>query len=214
MPRGHTVKKLIVIVSLFVIAVVPGGNAARADEGRKFSREGFTFVLPQRWNAPKDHQPKGRKKAKEKIVVLTKDGLLLDKVEFRKRLIDAGFEHTDKELSAGMMPQETAGVVLNDFEMNEAMNNFLVIENKPATVAGVPGFRLVFRYKQNGTLQYQCVYYGFQKGDMYYSIWYSAPKRHYFDTNLETFEKIVKTVALGSEREKESGAWSPDAGVN
>lgn len=179
-------------VLMFILLFAPGITAN--EKGKEVTREGFTFVLPERWTVPKkEEQQRGRRKAKEKIVSITKDGFLLDEVRFTKHLITAEFTHTKKQLKAGMMPQEMAEVVLNDFELNERMKNFKVVENKPAAIGGNPGFRLVYSYRMGGTLQYQCVYYGFQKNDMFYSIFYEAPKRHYFEINLPTFEEIVKS---------------------
>lgn len=203
-------KKIPGILMLLAAIVGSTGTVQAADEGRSFSQEGFTFVLPQRWSAPKDHQPKGRRKAKEKILLITKDGLLLDRVEFKKRLVGAEFEHTTKVLTPGMMPQEMAEVVLNDFEMNERMKNFRAIENKPAIIAGIPGFRLLFSYRQDGALAYQSVYYGFIKDDLFYSVRFSAPKRHYYDANVATFERIVKSFTFVSE--SGNGGWNPGAG--
>ncbi len=141
---------------------------------------------------------KERRKAKEKIVTITKDGLLLDKVEFKKHLVTVEFKHMEKDRAMGLLllPQEMAQAIINDFEINESMQNFNVLEDKPAAVTGLPGFRLVYAYRLDGTLQYQCIYYGFRKGDLFYSIRYSAPGRHYFDTNAGTFEQIVKSLTL------------------
>jgi len=205
-------KKIFGILMLLAITAGPTVPVQAAEEGKAFSQEGFTFVLPPRWSAPKDHQPKGRKKAKEKILLITRDGLLLDRVEFKKRLIGAGFDYTTKVLTPGMMPQEMAEVVLNDFEMNESMKNFRVIENKPATVAGIPGFRLVFSYRQDGDLAYQSVYYGFIKDDLFYSIRFSAPKRHYYEANVATAEQIVKSFSPQSA--SGNGGWNPGSGGN
>ena len=187
-----------IMAAILVILILPAWSVAEP-EGRKVSNEGFNFVLPPRWTMPKDKQPQGRKKAKERIVVITKDGFQLNEVEFRKRLLTTEFAHTKKLLAAGMMPQEMAEVVLSDFELNQSMKNLKIIENKPATIAGIPGVRLVYSYRSNGMLQYQELLYGFQKDGMFYSILYSAPKRHYFDTNLQTFESIVKTMTLNQE---------------
>lgn len=198
-----------IIAAILVLFILPSWSVAEP-EGRKISSDGFNFVLPPRWTMPKDKQPKGRRKVKEKIVVITKDGFLLNEIEFRKRLLTAEFGHTKKLLAAGMMPQEMAEVLLSDFELNQSMKNLKVIENKPATIAGVPGVRLVYSYRSNGTLQYQELLYGFQKDGMFYSILYSAPKRHYFDTNLQTFESIVKTVQLDHDG---SGQRNPEGQI-
>jgi hypothetical protein len=196
-------KNAVILIALLMMPAV--SIVMAAEQGRQISWEGFTLIVPERWNIPKDQQPEGRRDAKEKIVVMTKDGLLLDKIEFRKRLITAELGHTRKRMARGMMPQELAEAVQNDLELNQSLKNFKLIENRPATVNGSPGFRLVFSFRNNGTLQYQCVYYGFAKEDLFYSILFTAPKRHYFDANAGTFEQIIKSLKLD---EQSGGAGS------
>ncbi len=187
------------IFAAVLLMLLPVTPAFPADSGKKTTQEGFTFVLPPTWQFPKEEQRQGRRKEKEKIVLLTKDGAALDQVEFRKRLVTAELVHTKKKMTPAMMPQELAEVLLNEFELNDGLKNFKLIENKPATVAGVPGFKLVFSYKSNGQLSYQCVYYGFRKDEMLYTVLYLAPKRHYYETNLGTFEQMVKSLTVQPE---------------
>jgi len=194
-------KKMVIVVLVFAGIIAAHGAVFAADGETTVSLEGFSFVLPDNWSVPKEEQPRGRRKNKEKIVLITRDGIPLNKVLFNKRMVAAEFDHTKRTLSPGMMPQEIAGVVLNDFELNEDMKNLRVIENKPATVAGIPGFRLAFSFRSQGTLQYQCVYYGFIKEDLFYSILFAAPKRHYFNANADTFEQIIKSLKLDQQSE-------------
>jgi hypothetical protein len=194
--------KTMVIAVLFFALIIAAHGAASAEEGETtISLEGFSFVLPDKWSVPKEEQPRGRRKNKERIVLITRDGIPLNNVVFNKRLGTAEFDYTKRRLSPDMMPQEMAGVVLNDFELNKDMKNLRVIENKPSTIAGLPGFRLVFSYRREGTLQYQCVYYGFKKEDMYYNVLFAAPKRHYFNANAGTFEQIIKSLKLDEQSE-------------
>lgn len=193
-------KKMVIVVLFFAGIIAAHGAVFAADGETTVNREGFSFVLPDKWSVPKEEQPTGKKKNKEEIVLITRDGIPLNKVVFSKRLVAAEFDHTKKKLSPGMMPQEMAGVVLNDFELSEDMKNLQVLENKPATVAGIPGFRLAFSFRSQGTLLYQCVYYGFIKEGLFYSILFAAPKRHYFNANAGAFEQIIKSLTLNEQR--------------
>ncbi len=182
---------------LILLLLITGSTAMSAEQGEKISWEGFMFVVPEGWKVPHDEeQPRGKKKFKEKILFMTKDGSPLNRVEFRKRLFTAEFGNTRKRLTKGMMPQEMAEVIQNDFELDQSMKNLKVLENKPATVGGIPGFRLAFSFRDSGMLQYQCVYYGFQQEEMFYSVLFIAPKRHYFETNVGTFEEVVRNFKL------------------
>ena len=68
-----------------------------------------------------------------------------------------------------------AQLVISDMELDRIMREFRVHENKPVTVCGRPGFRIVYSYTDNGTLAYKSVYYGFQRRNVYYTIRYEAP---------------------------------------
>jgi hypothetical protein len=89
-----------------------------------------------------------------------------------------------------------AEFILNDFELDTSMKNLIIHENKPVTLGGCPAFRLVFSYRKAGTLHYKCVLYGFQKNDMFYSVRYTAPLRHYFETYLRAFETIAASLTV------------------
>lgn len=192
--------KKYLLISLFA-ALIAGPWQARADEDQThyFKRNNFSFVLPGAWSMPKADQPKV-KRAMERMSVATKDGVELETIVFCQRPVTAGFDHTKKTLAPGMRPHEMAEIVQGDLELDPNRKNFVVHENKPATVAGMPAFRLVFSYRDEGTLQYQCVYYGFQKGDLFYSIQFIAPRRHYFDAYLVAFEGIVKSIEVNQQK--------------
>ena len=185
------------ILFLLVITAV-AVNAGEPSEEKQVRKGRFSFVLPKKWHAPWGKQEQTRRG--ESAVLITKDGLMLDRIELRSRPINASFEYTKRVLQQGMQPFETAAVVVDDLQLNRTMKNLVIHENKPATPCGKPGFRIVFSYTDNGTLQYKSVYYGFQQNNTFYTILYEAPTVHYFDTYLAVFEKIAGTVVLEGDR--------------
>ena len=68
------------------------------------------------------------------------------------------------------------------------------LENSPAKINEFSGFRLVSTFKNSDGLKYKTVYYGFINGECFYSIYYTAPQRYYFDEDIKTFEDVFNSL--------------------
>jgi len=150
------------------------------------TRHNFTVDLPEGWmrlNTPK-------------YVLVTRDGVLLQNIVIRRWQCDEKLQHTKKEFRKDMLPQEVAEVLLDDTSSDPAVLNFALIENLPAEAKAFLGSRIVFTFKNKDGLQMKSVCYAFMQGNWVYSIRYTAPVRHYFDKDIETFEKMVQTFKL------------------
>lgn len=132
---------------------------------------------------------------KEGILLwLSRDGFTIQTMLLTKRRVEAEFKHTRKKLSAGMLPQEAAEVVLDNVRANPDAVDFRIIENAPATLVGAPGFKLNFTYRGNSGLQRQSVLYGCLDKGMLVTLSLDAPKRHYFQKDLPALEKVKATL--------------------
>ena len=69
-------------------------------------------------------------------------------------------------------------------------------ENAPATVAGRPGFRLVYTWKTKEGLRLKRVHYGFMDGKWVYRLVYQAAARYYYEKDLATFERVRESFKL------------------
>lgn len=148
----------------------------------------FSVELPRgwmRWN----HGPADE-------VLVTRDGELLQEILVERVPVDAELRHTKKRLARGMLPQEAAEVIIDNYSSDRSNVDFEVKENSPARVAGFPGFRLTFAYRTRDGLRVKVVYYGFVKDDALYGLRYTAPQRYYFDRDLESFEKVLRSFRL------------------
>ena len=90
-----------------------------------------------------------------------------------------------------MLPQEAAGIIIDELASDRNLMNFKLIENAPVTVDGHPGFKILFTYKDKKGSQFKTLYYGFINGNSFYSLRYCAAMRHYFDKDIADFEQIV-----------------------
>jgi len=179
-------KKLLIVLALLVTAAC--GPWLRVEGPFTSEALNFRVDLPQGWM----QQNTG------KYLLITRDGVLLQRiVAMRINLADEKqFTHTKKRVTAEMLPQEVAEVVIDNFQSNAENLNFEVEENAPAAVAGKHGFKVRFSYRTKEGLKYRCVYYGVLAGDSLYEIFYLAPQRYYYDKDLKTFEDAVPSFRL------------------
>lgn len=132
----------------------------------------------------------------DSYLCITRDGIPLQNIIINRRSVDDEFKHTKRKLSKDMLPQEAAEVILDNISSDQTVLNLKVLENKPAEINGFPGFRLVFMYKNEDGLRSKSIFYGFLKGEWFYSIGYNSAARHYFEKDLETFEKVLKSFKV------------------
>lgn len=128
------------------------------------------------------------------LFMVTRDGFSLQTMRLNKRPLEGEFKHTQKKLSASMLPQEAAAIILDDIRANPDVVDLKIVENGPATLAGSQGFRVNYTYRSKTGLLRQAVTYGcIDKGSLA-TLGFDAPKRHYFSLDLATFEKVKDTL--------------------
>src|SRR3982751_5841591 len=89
-----------------------------------------------------------------------------------------------------MRVQELADMMLDDIRADLTIMAVQLMENSPAQLGGMPGFKLVFGYRNKGGLLKQAVIYGCVQRGHLYSLVYNASRRHYFGLDLPTFESV------------------------
>jgi len=176
-------KKLLYIALIFLT-----GCAAWTQVGALYKNESYNFSveLPQgwmQWNRGKD-------------LLITRDGVSLQYIQIERVKIEDSLKHTKKKFSKGMLPQEVAEVVLDNIASDKDILNLEVIENIPATISGIPGFKAVYTHKTKDGLKLKSFYSGCITGDWFYGINYTAALRYYFDKDIETFEKVLESFKL------------------
>ena len=170
---------LSILVSLFLIT----GCASVAQERslKNLPVNDFLVEIPKGWWKPK-HIDK---------YLFTKDGVFLQYVLIQQRPIDRPYRNTKKKLNKGMLPQEAAGVIIDEIASDRRIYNFNVIENTPAIIDGREGFKILFSYKDKKGSPFKTLYYGFISGDSFFNLRYNAAMRHYFEKDIADFEKIL-----------------------
>jgi len=128
------------------------------------------------------------------LCVVTRDGIGLQAITLKKRPIENGFTNTRKKVAPGLSPQELSDLVVDDMRANPNFTDLQVVENSPATLDGISGYKVVVRYRAKTGLPKQAVYYGcLNNGSLYFLI-YDAPQRHYSALDLPTFDEVKKSL--------------------
>ncbi len=146
----------------------------------------FAVEIPEGWWKPK-HIDK---------YLITKDGVFLQYVLIQQRPIDRPYRNTKKKLNKGMLPQEAAGVIIDEIASDRRIYNFNVIENAPAIIDGREGFKILFTFKDKKGSSFKTLYYGFIRGDSFYNLRYNAAMRHYFEKDITDFEQILSSFKV------------------
>ena len=175
---------LICLIFLFSCA-----SAAQERSLKKLPDGDFSVDIPGGWWKP----------GYTNKYLLTKDGPYLQYVLIQQRPLNKAFQYTKKKIRPGMLPQEAAGIIIDELASDRYLMNFSVIENTPATVDGQPGFRIVFSYTDKKKSPFKTVYYGFIKADSFYNLRYCAAARHYFDKDIADFNQIISSFRLEKE---------------
>jgi hypothetical protein len=151
------------------------------------SSRNYEVDLPHGWrkyNVSKD------------ALLITRDGLSLQFIRISRVALDKEMPHTKKKFSKGMLPQEAAEVVTDNFLSAPNIMAQDVLANAPADIDGHPGFRVEFTYKTKNGLTKNAIVYGFLTGEWYCELRYDPPKRHYFKKDLSTFEEVKQSFRL------------------
>jgi hypothetical protein len=156
------------------------------DSGNWFGPR-ISMVLPDDWM---------KLNRVEDGLVATRDGFNLQSIKIRR--VDPGkpLPHTKKTVAQGMRPHELAEVLLDDLRSDGSANGLKVLETRPATIAGAPGFRTTVAFKDAFGLKVKVVLCGVMIEDHAWQIAYVAPARHYFEQDLGTFDGALASFRV------------------
>jgi len=149
--------------------------------------QGLEVNLPEGWY---------RAEAVREALLLTRDGPQLQFIYLQRVSLDKELSHTKRKFARGMLPRDAVELEAENLRANPTTTDFELVEDTPVTVAGRPGFRLVYRWKTKEGLRLKAVHYGFLHGNALYRLIYQAAARYYFDRDLATFERMKESLKL------------------
>jgi hypothetical protein len=182
------IKRFSWVLLLFMTACASWVPAAGLHDSPSYH---FSVTLPEKWMQFKT----------DDYLLVSKDGPFLQYVLIQERDVDQPFGHTSKILHSGMLAQEAAQVIIDEISSDRGVSDFQVVENRPARINGLDGFKLLFTHRNRDGLLFQTQYYGFLSDDRFYAIRYNAAQRYYFDKDIQTFETILSSFQV-TEKQK------------
>jgi hypothetical protein len=147
----------------------------------------FEVELPQGWR---------RAGSTRQAVTLTRDGFPLQIIRIVRDPFDKEMQFTKRKLARDMLPEEAAGIVIDNLRSNPGISNVRILENVPVNVGGRAGFKLVYSFQAKNNLRKQGIYYGAVVDQWHYYLYFEAPSQHYFARDRIVFEQIVKTFKI------------------
>jgi hypothetical protein len=147
----------------------------------------FSIQVPDGWIRLNDDE--------DEALLATRDGFLLQSISVRRMDVDEPLKNTKKRLREGMSAKELAEVLVDDLRASPGFSGVKVLETRPATVAGQPGFRATVAFMDEG-LRRQAVLVGMLAGEDLWRLSYVAPARHYYELDLKTFEAALESFRV------------------
>jgi hypothetical protein len=181
-------RKLLLISALVVVALLSGCQMWNPGGTRVSGKnDAFSIVPPAGWMYATSLGPG---------LIASKEGLVLQNLVVEQFDLTKPLPNSKRTLSATLAPFEAAEAVLDDLRANRELLGFDVKENTPTTVAGQPGFKIVFSYRTKDRLHLTEARYGTIADQKLWIVRYSAPARHYFERDLPVFEEAVRSFQL------------------
>lgn len=177
---GKLIRKGLLILLLLAPACAPWIRVGGLYESPS---QLFSVDIPHGWMRLKT----------EEYLLISRDGPFLQYILLHERPTTRPFQHTKKRLKSGMLPQEAADVIVSELASDPSLFDFRVLENAPAMLGRRDGFGIEFAYRDRNGLRLRTKYYGLLQGKWFYSLRYTAPQRYYFEKDMETFEKVLKS---------------------
>lgn len=181
-------KKIMALVVILSLAgCAPQKPWLKTEKFYTNQRQGFSVELPDNW----------MRSSKADVLFATRDGFPLQSIYIsRFNIKENPLKNTKKTLQKGMLPQEVAEIVLDDTISASSLTDVKTEEDVPMTIAGIPGFRLVYTFRNSSGLKMKAILCGGLKDSSLLVARYSAPRRHYFDMDAPTFEKVFRSLKV------------------
>lgn len=179
-------RRKIIVFSVLVIMLT--GCAPWVAVGGRYIDQSYQFQteLPGGWMRARSAQP----------LLITRDGVLLQLIQVERIGVGQDLKHTKKKFSKDMLVQDIVEVITDNHRSDPSRLNFELLESQPAKVAGHPGFKIVFAFRNAAGLKLKAAQYGFMAREWVYILTYQGAARHYFERDLNTFEKVRESFQL------------------
>lgn len=152
------------------------------DAGRSYQGAHYSVMLPVGWMRLESGGN----------LLLSKDGLDLQRIIIEYHTHDKAFETLKKASSATMLPSELAELTIAELKASQKddLPSLRVISNAPVDIGGHAGFLLHLGYKTDAGLRVEMLMEGFADANGYYLITYRAPTLYFFERDRAAFDAV------------------------
>ena len=164
---------------------------ARVDTPRTEAPDkSYTVDLPTGWI---------KQYTAENNLIVSRDGYLLQTLAVVRRPLKHAFERTKKDASDAMLPSELAELEIAEIKARDELTEALtVLENEPALVGGLEGFRVRVSYRNPRGLEIHEEVFGVVDKSRLYLLVYRAPRLYYFAKYYPDFQKTVESFRIAA----------------
>jgi hypothetical protein len=158
------------------------------DVNRQYRNEFYRVTLPPGWYRYQSGDS----------LLLSKDGLDLQRILIQYHPHDQAFETLEKPSSVAMLPSELAELTIAEIKAGQegGLPSMVVLDNVPMEIAGRGGFSLHLRFKTDAGLRIELLACGFVDERGFYLLMYRAPTLHYFDRDRQVFESVTESFRI------------------
>jgi hypothetical protein len=140
----------------------------------------------------------------------TLDGLSINELTFYGGIMDGKtlFRDVDKvnrplpKFNATMLAPDIATLLESSYRVALGTSLMQIESIEPATLAGSPGFKFTYSFAVQDEVKRRGVARGAVIGGKLYLISYEAPRIHYFDRDVESFNKIADSARFAATGKK------------
>jgi hypothetical protein len=140
----------------------------------------------------------------------TLDGLSINELTFYGGILDGKtlFREVDKinaplpKFNKTMLAPDIATLLESSYRVALGTSLMQIDSVEPSTLAGAPGFKFTYSFAVQDEVKRRGVARGAVIDGKLYLITYEAPRIHYFDRDLESFNKIADSARLAAVKKK------------
>ncbi|MFL0798348.1 MAG: hypothetical protein K6L73_12760 [Cellvibrionaceae bacterium] len=152
------------------------------------SKSSFSFVAPESWFVGKRYRG---------MMVVTKDGPLLQAIEIKEQSLKKAFPKTKQEVNASVTSLELANYYLA--ELKTELEGISVVEKHsivPVSLGDQDAFQMELSFNSQSGVTYKSRVLGLAYDEKVITLAFQAPELHYYQSSIGDFESMLETFKL------------------
>lgn len=138
----------------------------------------------------------------ENKILITPDSPELGLLVYQVVPASKPMKFTKQIIQKNMLPEDLAELVTDNYQLNQGLSQFKILENNPEVLAGIEGFRLISEFKSGDGNPMKMLTVGLSQQENAIILEFTAPKRVYFDKYKPEIEAIISKFKISPEQKK------------